>query len=151
MDEALRNAAPDLHAQLPAGIWRDGWWVNIQPGGTGRQVVRYFGWMHPSARRRRLIVDVARSAEMAEPRFASRLSPGAKRKGELRGVPACGPRRAQTLLAVVIVVRPPAHAPPAWHLRCPHCEQFTLVCIGTIARSRACPEPVERAPPTCQP
>lgn len=164
MDEALHAAAPDLHAQLPSAIWRDGWWVHTQPAGSGTKVVRYlaryvgrtaisderivaatdehvrfrytdtatqqkrectlsadefmrrylqhvlppglhrvryFGWMHPSAKRRRLIVD--------------------------------------TLLAVMIIVRAKTDAPPAWHLRCRHCDQFTLVCVGPIERARAPP------------
>jgi hypothetical protein len=71
----------------------------------GQHRVRYFGWMHPSAKRRRLIVE--------------------------------------TLLAVAIVVRPRVDTPPPWHLRCPQCEQFTLVRIGSIARSRG--------PPSCTP
>jgi hypothetical protein len=57
--------------------------------------------------------------------------------------PAAKQRRAvvETLLAVVIVVRPTVDVSPPWHLRCPHCEQFTLVRIGTLAR----------APPVCRP
>lgn len=42
------------------------------------------------------------------------------------------------LLAVVIVVRP-AVDEPEWHLRCPHCGGFTLVCVGRIPRTRAPP------------
>jgi hypothetical protein len=50
--------------------------------------------------------------------------------------PAAKRRRAivETLLAVVIVVRPKADAPPPWHLRCPHCGGFTLVCVGKLPR-----------------
>lgn len=67
---------------------------HVPPPGQHR--VRYFGWMHPAAKRRRLVVE--------------------------------------TLLAVAIVVTPPADA-PAWHLRCPHCHAFTLVCVGRIRRT----------------
>ena len=38
----------------------------------------------------------------------------------------------ETLLAVVVVVRPKAAAPPPWHLRCPHCAAFTLVRVGRL-------------------
>jgi hypothetical protein len=62
---------------------------------TGEHRVRYFGWMHPSAKARRMKVE--------------------------------------TLLAVPIVVRV-AVPPPAWHLRCPHCQAFALVCVGTHPR-----------------
>ncbi len=67
---------------------------HVPPPGQHR--VRYFGWLHPAARRRRVIVE--------------------------------------TLLAVVIVVRPKVEAPPAWHLRCPRCETFTLVWVRRLPR-----------------
>jgi hypothetical protein len=55
--------------------------------------------------------------------------------------PAAKARRmkVETLLAVVLVVRAKTDEPPPCHLRCPHCERFTLVRIGRLAR----------APPTC--
>jgi hypothetical protein len=65
--------------------------------------VRYFGWMHPAAKSRRLLVE--------------------------------------TLLAVPIVIAPRAEQ-PRWHLRCPHCEHFTLVRVGSLPRQA-------RAPPLC--
>lgn len=55
--------------------------------------------------------------------------------------PAAKARRAvvETLLAVVIIVREKPDPPPPWHLRCPHCAQFTRVRIGSLPRG----------PPTC--
>ena len=38
----------------------------------------------------------------------------------------------ETLLAVVIIVRPKVAASPPWHLRCPHCAGFTLVRVGRL-------------------
>ncbi len=73
---------------------------HVPPPGQHR--VRYFGWMHPAAKARRMLVE--------------------------------------TLLAVPIVVRPKLEQPPPWHLRCPHCEAFTLVRIGRLPRG----------PPLCQ-
>ena len=71
----------------------------------GQHRVRYFGWMHPSAKARRMQVE--------------------------------------TLLAVPIVVTAPVAAEqPAWHLRCPHCARFSLVRVGSLARSA-------RGPPVC--
>ena len=70
----------------------------------GQHRVRYFGWMHPAAKKKRAVVE--------------------------------------TLLAVPIVVRTKVEE-PQWHLRCPHCERFSLVRIGTLPR-------VARAPPTCR-
>jgi hypothetical protein len=60
--------------------------------------VRYFGWLHPAAKRRRFLVE--------------------------------------TLLAVPIVVRTNPQVPP-WHRCCPHCGNFTLVCVGRIPRTPA--------------
>ena len=55
-----------------------------------------------------------------------------------------GQHRAQveTLLAVPIVVRTKVEE-PAWHLRCPHCERFSLVRVGSLPRQA-------RAPPICR-
>ena len=68
--------------------------TSYPPDYTG---VRYFSWMHPAAKARRMIID--------------------------------------TLLDVVIVVRPKVAAPPPWHLQCPHCHQFTLVFKQELARA----------------
>ena len=73
----------------------------------GQHRVRYFGWLHPAAKKRRLMVE--------------------------------------TLLAVVIVVRDGAEPPPPWHLQCPHCQGFTLVRVGRLARA-----PPGPAPPVCR-
>ncbi|MBK8478648.1 MAG: transposase [Opitutaceae bacterium] len=80
-------------ARLPVGMRR--YLQHILPPGQHR--VRYFGWLHPAAKRRRLLVE--------------------------------------TLLNARIIVREPVEAAPPWHLRCPHCEQFTLVWVGSLARA----------------
>ena len=67
---------------------------HVLPVGLHR--VRYFGWLHPAAKARRMIVD--------------------------------------TLLSIVICVRPKAVPAPSWHLRCPHCRQLTLVFQENLAR-----------------
>lgn len=75
----------------------------------GQHRVRYFGWLHPSAKARRLKVD--------------------------------------TLLARPIIVTaapPPQTEPLNWHLQCPHCHRFSLVCVGSLPRQA-------RAPPHCAP
>ena len=43
-----------------------------------------------------------------------------------------GLRPSQSLLEKAIVVREKEAPPPRWHLRCPHCEQFTLVVVGRL-------------------
>lgn len=69
-------------------------------------------------------------------------------EGDLTGCPLSGQGKSQTLLAKPIVVTAAEPALPQWHLRCPHCERFTLVCVGLLPKqARACPEPVERGPP----
>ena len=45
----------------------------------------------------------------------------------------------ENLLAKVIVAREPVAPPPRWHLRCPHCQQFTLVVVGKLLPIRAPP------------
>jgi|GEM_PF-6723579 len=75
---------------------------HVPPAGQHR--VRYFGWLHPSAK--------------------ARL------------------RRVETLLAKPIIVAAPPPEPVRWHLRCPHCERFSLVRVGSLPR-------MARAPPRC--
>ena len=168
MEAAWRASVPAEHAAVPAATWRRLWVVHCQPAGTGESVVkylaryvartaisderivaadddgvvinytdtqtqqsrqctltaaeflrrylhhvpppgqhrvRYFGWMHPSAKARRMVVE--------------------------------------TLLAKRIVVKAADPPPPQWHLRCPHCEGFSLVRVGTLPRHA-------RAPPACR-
>ena len=74
--------------------------------------------------------------------------------------PAAKKRRmiVEMLLAVPIVVRPNLDEPEPWHLRCPHCGSFTLVCVGTLpapslppARPRAGRQAgIPRSPPACE-
>ena len=85
--------------ELSAGEFLRRYLQHILPAGQHR--VRYFGWLHPSAKRRRMLVE--------------------------------------NLLEKAIVVREKAAPVPRWHLRCPHCEQFTLVVVGRLMPSRAPP------------
>ena len=50
--------------------------------------------------------------------------------------------RDPTLLAKPIVVAASPPEPVHWHLRCPHCERFSLVRVGSLPRQA-------RAPPRC--
>jgi hypothetical protein len=163
MEAALRAATPGWHAQQPDLLWRDGWWVHIQPAGTGAQVVRYLArYVQRTAISDERIVAAsdeavtfrytdtatqeARRCTLSADEFLRRylqhvLPPGLHRVRYFGWMhPAAKARRAivETLLAVVIVVRSKAEL-PSWHLRCPHCETFTLVRIGFLPRG----------PPTC--
>jgi hypothetical protein len=170
MDAALLAAAPDLHAQVPDSCWREGWWVQLQPAGSGENVVRYLaryvGRTAISDERILAADDAAvrfaytdsatgerRECTLSAAEFMRRylqhvLPPGQHRVRYFGWLhPAAKKRRliVETLLAVVIVVRPKAERPPPWHLQCPHCAGFTLVRVGRLAR--APPGPV---PPVCR-
>lgn len=167
MDHALHAAAPDLHATLPSAVWQDGWWVHTQPAGSGANVVRYlaryvgrtaitderiieatddhvtFHYTDTATQQRRTCT--LESAEFMRRYLQHVLPPGLHRVRYFGWMHPSAKRRrilVDTLLAVLIVVTTPAES-PAWHLRCRHCEAFTLVCIGTIERARA--------PPRCHP
>ena len=159
-DEALRAAAPDLHAQVPDSAWHDGWWVHTQPAGSGAEVVRYLaryvGRTAISDERLLAADDEAvtfrytdsatqqpKECTLRADQFLRRylqhvLPPGQHRVRYFGWMhPAAKKRRliVETLLAVVIVVRPKVEAPPPWHLRCPHCGHFALVWVERIARA----------------
>lgn len=159
MDAALRAAAPDLHSQVPDSAWRQGWWVHIQPAGSGQNVVQYLARyvQHTAISDQRILAADDRSvrfrytdsrsgehracmlgaAEFLRRYLQHVLPPGQHRVRYFGWMhPAAKRRRliVETLLAAVIVVRS-AFPPPPWHLRCPHCAQFTLVRIGSLARA----------------
>jgi hypothetical protein len=165
MDEALRAAAPELHAQVPDACWREGWWVHTQPAGSGEHVVRYlaryvgktaisderivaadddavrFGYTDTATQQAK---ECTLSADEFMRRYLQHVLPPGQHRIRYFGWlhPAAKARRrlVETLLAVAIVVRAKPDTPPLpWHLRCPHCAGFTLVRIGSLAR----------APPGC--
>jgi len=165
MEEALRHAAPDLHAQVPDSCWREGWYAHWQPAGTGQNVVKYLARYvsRTAISDERIIaatdesvtfryIDSAtqRPEELTLPadefmrRYLQHVPPPGQHRVRYFGWmhPAAKKRRliVETLLAVIIVVRPRVDAPEPWHLRCPHCGTFTLVCVGRIPRS----------PPACE-
>jgi len=160
MDDALRSSAPDLHAQVPDSAWREGWWVHTQPAGSGEAVVRYLArYVSRTAISDERILEATDNQvrfsytttedgtrrectlEAAEfmRRYLQHVLPLGQHRVRYFGWlhPAAQARRlkVETLLAVVIVVRAPLDSPPPWHLLCPHCETFTLVCTGRLARA----------------
>ena len=166
MEAALRAAAPDLHAQVPDACWREGWWVHWQPAGSGQNVVKYLArYVQRTAISDERIVaatdeavtlsyrdsEIQQQKELTLPadefmrRYLQHVPPPGQHRVRYFGWmhPAAKKRRiiVETLLAVPIVVRPKVDE-PEWHLRCPHCGGFTLVCVGKIPRARA--------PPACR-
>jgi hypothetical protein len=165
MDEALRAAAPQLHAQVPDSVWRGVWVVHCQPAGSGEAVVKYLArYVFRTAIGDERIVEAADGSvtfshvdrESGEKRlcrvdndeFMRRYllhvpPPGLHRVRYFGWMhPAAKARRliVETLLAIVIVVRAKSNEPSPWHLRCPHCEAFALVVVATLPRG----------PPVCK-
>jgi hypothetical protein len=165
MDAALHATAPDLHAQVPDACWRAGWYLHWQPAGTGDNVVKYlaryvsrtaisderiiaatdqavtFSYIDSATQERK---ERTLEADEFMRRYLQHVPPPGQHRVRYFGWmhPAAKVRRMQveTLLSVVILVRPKVEAPPPWHLCCPHCHAFTLICIGKIPRS----------PPACE-
>lgn len=163
MEVALRAAAPDLHAAIPDSVWREAWWVHVQPAGSGENVVKYLARyvQHTAISDERLLAaddesvrfaytdsrsGERRECELPAAEFLRRylqhvLPPGQHRVRYFGWMhPAAKRRRliVETLVAAVIVVRPALPEPP-WHLRCPHCERFTLVAVARLMPARAPP------------
>lgn len=166
MEAALRTQAADLHAGVPAAVWRAPWVVHCQAAGTGTHVVRYLARYVG-----RTAISDERIVHLGEDRVVFRYTDSATRQpkqctlgaGEflrryLQHVlppgqhrvryfgwmhPAAKSRRmlVETLLDVPIVIAP-APEQFQWHLRCPHCAAFALVRIGSMPRQA-------RAPPLC--
>ena len=165
MEEALRAAAPALHAQIPDSCWRGPWVVHSQSAGSGSAVVRYlaryvfrtaisdkriihlddgrvvFHYIDSETRQRRIC---RLDADEFMRRYLQHVPPDGFHRVRYFGWmhPAAKRRRAivETLVAAVIVVRQKPEPPPQWHLRCPHCQAFALIAIERI-------KPQARAPP----
>lgn len=167
MEEATRALAPAQHAALPAGTWRRHWSVHSQPAGSGEAVVRYLARYvsRTAISDERLVwadddhVVFNYTDSQTQQRKRCTLSAGEFLRRYLQHVPPSGQHRVryfgwmhpaakarrmkiETLLQKPIVVTSPPPESPRWHLRCPHCERFTLVRVGALPRQA-------RAPPRC--
>lgn len=167
LEEALRAEAPALHASIPAGTWRGRWVVHSQPAGSGEAVVRYlaryvsrtaiseerlvraddehvvFHYTDTKTQQRR---RCTLGADEFLRRYLQHVPPPGQHRVRYFGWmhPSAKRRRMkiETLLQKPLVLAPPPPEPPQWHLRCPHCERFTLVRVGTLPRQA-------RGPPRC--
>ena len=170
MDAAVRAAAPAAHAAIPAETWRRPWVVHSQPAGTGVTAVRYLArYVARTALTDERIVRAddrevvfrytdtrtrqPREATLTAPEFLRRYCQHVPPPGQHRVRyfgwlhPAAQRRRMQveTLLAKPLVVTAaPVAPPPQWHLQCPHCQRFALVCVGTLPRMARAPPPLDR-------
>jgi hypothetical protein len=173
LEEALRAEAPAEHAMIPAGTWRGRWVVHTQPAGSGEAVVRYlaryvgrtaisderivaaddgavtFRYTDSASQQKKECTLAA--AEFLR-RYLQHVPPSGQHRvryfGWLHPSAKARLRRVETLLAkrIIVVASPPEAV--KWHLRCPHCERFTLVCVGTFARhARAPPTLAHSSPP----
>ena len=163
-EAALRAAAPELHAQIPESAWFAGWWVHIEPAGTGAAVVKYLARyvQHTAISDERILeandahvrfsytdsrTQEHRQCELSAGEFLRRylqhILPAGQHRVRYFGWlhPSAKRRRmlVECLLEKMIVVREKPAPAPRWHLRCPHCEQFTLVVVGRLMPSRAPP------------
>lgn len=167
IEEALRASAPAWHAAVPAGTWRRPWVVHCQPAGTGANVVKYLARYvgRTAISDERIITADEHSVRFAYTDSATQqkkvctLSAPEFLRRYLQHVPPPGQHRVryfgwlhptakrrrmivETLLAKPLVVTAAEPPLPQWHLRCPHCARFTLVCVGTLPKQA-------RAPPGC--
>jgi hypothetical protein len=167
LEEALRAEAPALHAAVSAGTWRRPWIVHSQPAGSGANVVKYLArYVGRTAISDERIVaandhtvtfkytDSAtqqrKQSTVSADEFMRRylqhvLPPGQHRVRYFGWMHAAAKMRRMkiaTLLAVPIVVATTVTEESKWHLRCPHCEAFALVVVGTLPRQA-------RGPPVC--
>ena len=163
MEAAWGASVPAAHAAVPAATWRKPWVVHCQPTGTGESVVKYlaryvartaisderivyadgdgvvFNYTDTQTQQRRRCTLSA--AEFLR-RYLHHVPPPGQHRVRYFGWmhPSAKARRmvVETLLGKRIVVTA-AEPPPQWHLRCPHCEGFTLVCVGTLPRQARAP------------
>lgn len=167
MEETSRAEAPAWHASIPVGTWRRRWIVHCQPAGSGEAVVRYLARYvsRTAISDERIVVADARRVvfnytdTQTQQRKRCTLSAEEFLRRYLQHVPPTGQHRVryfgwmhpsaktcrmkvETLLQKPIVLAPAPPESPRWHLRCPHCERFTLVRIGSLPRQA-------RAPPRC--
>lgn len=175
MEAAVRAHAPAAHAAIPAGTWRRRWSVHCQPAGSGEAVVRYLARYVcrtaisderiVSADDERVTFRYTDSATQ-QPRRCT-LTAAEFLRRYLQHVPPAGQHRVrafgwlhpsakrrrmqvENLLQkpIVVAAAPPPEA-PRWHLRCPHCERFTLVRVGALSRQARAPPLAHAPPPRC--
>lgn len=174
MEEALRAEAPAEHAMIPAGTWRGRWVVHTQPAGSGEAVVRYlaryvgrtaisderivaaddqavtFRYTDSQTRQKKICTL---TAEEFLRRYLQHVPPPGQHRVRYFGWmhPSAKLRRmkVETLLVKPITVAAPPE-PRQWHLRCPHCERFSLVRVGSLPRqARGPPAPSRSNGPRC--
>ena len=171
-EAALRAEAPDLHAQIPESAWFKGWWVHIEAAGTGENVVKYLARyvQHTAISDERILEATAEYVRFSytdsrtQQRHQCRLAADEFLRRYLQHILPAGQHRVryfgwlhpsakrrrllvENLLEKAIVVREKEAPPPRWHLRCPHCEQFTLVVVGRLKPTVSNGQRPIRAPP----
>jgi hypothetical protein len=167
MDEALLAEAPAQHAAIPAGTWRSRWVVHTQPAGSGQAVVRYLAryvgrtaisderiiaatdeavtFRYTDSATQQKKVGTLTAAEFLR-RYLQHVPPSGQHRVRYFGWMHSSAKRrrmkVESLLQKPIIVAAPPPEAVQWHLRCPHCERFSLVRVGPLPRQA-------RAPPSC--
>ena len=163
-DDAMRTTLPAWHARMPDSCWRQSWVVDVRAVGRGEAAIKYLAryvsrsaisderilsMSHQSVRfaYRDSATTQARQCTLSADEFMRRylqhvLPVGLKRIRYYGWEhPAAHRRRRQveTVLAVPIKINS-AEQPDQWHLLCPHCQTFSLVCVRSLPkRARAPP------------
>ena len=177
LEAGCRAEAPAEHARIPAGVWRGRWIVHCQPAGSGAAVVRYLAryvgrkaisderivaaadetvtFKYTDSATQKKKICTVRAAEFLR-RYLQHVPPPGQHRVRYFGWlhPSAKIRRmkVETWLRkpIIVTVAPPE--PEQWHLRCPHCERFSLVRVGSLLRraydGQALPRQA-RGPPLC--
>jgi hypothetical protein len=165
-EQAMQAALPAWHAQIPDSCWKQPWVVNLRAVGRGEAAIKYLArYVSRSAISQQRIEHLGThtvrfnyrdsqsgvkksctlSADEFMRRYLQHVLPSGIHRIRYYGWehPAAHRRRrkVETLLAVRIVINTTAQPDP-WHLRCPHCQDFTLVAVWTLWAPARAPPPL---------
>lgn len=162
-EQAMQDALPHWHAKMPDSTWRRAWVLDIRAVGSGKAAVKYLArYVCRSAISDERILSLSpqqvrfayrdcatnqrKVCTLSADEFIRRylqhvLPPGSHRIRHYGWEhPAAHRRRrkVETILEVPIIGT--SQEPSGqWHLLCPHCHTFTLVCIRALPQQPRAP------------